>query len=929
MTEIHKHINSELKSNNNIKIKNDISEQNHLYHSHADKFGKFGNKNSNYSPIEESATSSYWNKKNSNNNKSAQRNEKRQTSIKNKNSVKKRIKDKINKDKVDTNKEKDNLGKKKQLNNNVKSPQNPQKNSLNNNKSKLHKRVNSLHLKEKENKKNIKIINNNQNNANLNSINLNKEKEQHEHDNLSNNTNTNTNTNVNSIENPFNKKLKASGNNIDSNISSSNNISFSSDNKFIKSEKNDSNTMNQKKYNVPMQIDEIEPNDMYFSFNKNSDINNVSVNAKEKEQNKNFKSNIQINSNTLSGKIASRAKNLNKILEENFNNIKKERKEKELKKQEKKADLIDKINSNNISVNDLGYSTINNSGKINFGKIARPRHSKPFSSDLEQKKKKMQHKTARLNHSLELRNRHKMKDNLNCLDNNNNNYNLNSHVNQNNNTGNKPLKVFSKSDFRQMNTSPFVRSKPPIRPKHTNCLPRKASLKKKENNNNNNNINVKSLDKKFNSPQKEINRVKGVISLNFHKKNNNSINNSIFNKKKKLIAKRKNKSMIIEDKPKEKGMEKINENEINSKLKIDKSNKNKTIDINSDTNKSANTKKPIRAQSQQEINTELVLDNLNEILENDPEGIEKIDVKKIVKIEKVITKLQTLCKKGFAGPGVKKTNQDNFFIYNNFNNNSNFIYLGVCDGHGMFGQDVSGYLVNTLPQNMNTNLLTGDISSLAIESTDKLYPIISSTFISTNIDMTEDERVDSSFSGSTCVTLFYTPSRLICANVGDSRCVIGKFDGQNWKSKNLSRDQKPSEQDEYDRIINSGGRIESFKDENGNYIGPERVWLKEEDVPGLAMSRSFGDEVAHTVGVITEPEINEYFFMEEDKFIIIASDGLWEFISSDECVLMVKDFYLKNDIDGAMSYLYKESSKRWIMEEEVIDDITILMAFLK
>ena len=43
---------------------------------------------------------------------------------------------------------------------------------------------------------------------------------------------------------------------------------------------------------------------------------------------------------------------------------------------------------------------------------------------------------------------------------------------------------------------------------------------------------------------------------------------------------------------------------------------------------------------------------------------------------------------------------------------------------------------------------------------------------------------------------------------------------------------------------------------------------------------------------------------------------------------MVKEYYLKNDIDGALSYLYKESSKRWIMEEEVIDDITILMAFL-
>jgi len=222
--------------------------------------------------------------------------------------------------------------------------------------------------------------------------------------------------------------------------------------------------------------------------------------------------------------------------------------------------------------------------------------------------------------------------------------------------------------------------------------------------------------------------------------------------------------------------------------------------------------------------------------------------------------------------------------------------MGVCDGHGMFGQDVSGYLVNTLPQNMNTNLLNLNITSLSTESSTKIFPIIQSTFISTNLDMTEDERVDSSFSGSTCVSLFYTPSKLICANVGDSRCVIGKFDGNNWKSKNLSRDQKPSEQDEFDRIINSGGRVESFKDENGNYIGPERVWLKEEDIPGLAMSRSFGDEIAHTVGVITEPEINEYYFLEEDKFIIIASDGLWEFISSDECIEMVKEYYLKNDI---------------------------------
>ena len=94
------------------------------------------------------------------------------------------------------------------------------------------------------------------------------------------------------------------------------------------------------------------------------------------------------------------------------------------------------------------------------------------------------------------------------------------------------------------------------------------------------------------------------------------------------------------------------------------------------------------------------------------------------------------------------------------------------------------------------------------------------------------------------------------------------------------------------------------------------------------MSRSFGDEVAHSVGVIAKPEILEYEFSEEDKFIILASDGIWEFINSDECVNLIKDFYLKKDLTGALKFLYKEASKRWIMNEEVIDDITAVLVYL-
>ena len=195
--------------------------------------------------------------------------------------------------------------------------------------------------------------------------------------------------------------------------------------------------------------------------------------------------------------------------------------------------------------------------------------------------------------------------------------------------------------------------------------------------------------------------------------------------------------------------------------------------------------------------------------------------------------------------------------------------------------------------------------------------------------MVNNASIDCTYSGSTCTSLIFSPEKIISLNVGDSRCVLGKYLNNKWTSKNLTRDHKPTEDDEKKRILEKGGRIEPYKDEKGDPIGPERVWLKGEDLPGLAMSRSFGDDVAHMIGVTSKPEIMEYKVNEEDKFILAGSDGIFEFISSDEAVNMVKDFYLKDDIEGALNHLYKISSQRWIMEEEVIDDITLIIMFLK
>ena len=300
-----------------------------------------------------------------------------------------------------------------------------------------------------------------------------------------------------------------------------------------------------------------------------------------------------------------------------------------------------------------------------------------------------------------------------------------------------------------------------------------------------------------------------------------------------------------------------------------------------------------------------------------------------IRQEKEILTIEKLCKKGYSGDEIDKPNQDNYFIYRNFNNNSNNIYIGVCDGHGPFGHEISSFLVTNLPLVLGNYFRIFNIKDISTQNNENLLSIITTSFQQVNKNLSLEKDIDSSLSGSTCNSLIYTPKKVFCANIGDSRCIIGKFDGKNWKSKSLSTDHKPELEKEKERIIKNGGIINQIKDKKGEFIGPLRVWVKETDFPGLAISRSFGDDIAHQIGVNCEPEIIEYNLNEEDKFIILASDGIWQFISNQECVNIVKDYYIKENYKGALKHLYKESCKRWLDEEDSIDDITLIIIFFK
>jgi serine/threonine protein phosphatase PrpC len=281
-------------------------------------------------------------------------------------------------------------------------------------------------------------------------------------------------------------------------------------------------------------------------------------------------------------------------------------------------------------------------------------------------------------------------------------------------------------------------------------------------------------------------------------------------------------------------------------------------------------------------------------------------------------------KGGYVPSNPDKTNQDAFIECPNFALRADWHFFAVCDGHGYFGGDVSAYVKQRLPEVLRQERSIASEPSRALKR---------ATLICDHELGASD--IDVRFSGTTFVGVLIQGNKLYCANAGDSRAVLARQEGyrvdsrtRQWVAVALSRDHKPNDPDENKRIVERGGRVMPYYDEDGEPMGPHRVWLKDHDLPGLAMSRSLGDAVAASVGVSPEPELLELTLSAADKFIVIASDGVYEFLSSEEVVKIVAPYWKARDAQGACMRLLEEAEARWHKEEEVVDDITAVVVFL-
>lgn len=277
------------------------------------------------------------------------------------------------------------------------------------------------------------------------------------------------------------------------------------------------------------------------------------------------------------------------------------------------------------------------------------------------------------------------------------------------------------------------------------------------------------------------------------------------------------------------------------------------------------------------------------------------------------------CKKGLKP---ESPNQDDFFVVRV----DDWGLYGVFDGHGPYGHDVSGFVHRTFPFLIlaDPEFETDPISAIkkAFRKVQNLLETYSSQ---------SDCLMDCTLSGTTGTVVLHRDDNLYVAHVGDSRSILAVKDEScmvegDLTANDLTKDHKPTDVAERKRIEASGGEVRRLEGDI-----PHRVFVKGRMYPGLAMSRALGDTLGAAVGVVCDPDVK---IIELDKtgqteqFVIISTDGVWEFISSQEAIDLVSA-NPRCDAQKCAEILACESWKRWVEEEgNVVDDVTCIIFWL-
>ncbi|KAJ8545130.1 hypothetical protein K7X08_017713 [Anisodus acutangulus] len=219
-------------------------------------------------------------------------------------------------------------------------------------------------------------------------------------------------------------------------------------------------------------------------------------------------------------------------------------------------------------------------------------------------------------------------------------------------------------------------------------------------------------------------------------------------------------------------------------------------------------------------------------------------------------------------------------------------YYGVFDGHS--GVDAASFT--------QKNLLKFILEDSHFPSMVK--KAVRNAFQKADNELADTKSLDRT-SGTTALIALILGRTMLIANAGDSRAVLGK----RGRAVELSKDHKPNATSEKLRIEKLGGVIFD------GYLNGQ-----------LSVARALGDwhikgAKGSTGPLSSEPEFEEVVLSEEDEFLIIGCDGLWDVMSSQYAVTIVrKELMLHSDPEKCSKFLVKEALKR-----NCCDNLTVVV----
>lgn len=222
---------------------------------------------------------------------------------------------------------------------------------------------------------------------------------------------------------------------------------------------------------------------------------------------------------------------------------------------------------------------------------------------------------------------------------------------------------------------------------------------------------------------------------------------------------------------------------------------------------------------------------------------------------------------------------------------------GVFDGHG--NDTVSTFCSKYLPNYLSQSLTRLDHVSAVKDALVRLDASAKAQFNGPD-----------GGGGTTACIVMVLPDKIITANVGDSRAILFS----RGMTHDLSKDHKPSDASELDRIMRNGG----FVTQPHQTDGVHRVMGR------LSLSRALGDwDLRPYVSAASDVTLHER--SPHDAFVVIASDGIWDVMSSDEVATHIDDVLTSGGKPkAALEGVLAESRRRGSG-----DNVTILLLDVK